>query len=101
MLAITKLDVLDKFEELKICTSYEVNGAQVTDMPSDNDEITVAKPIYESMPGWKSSTCDARSFDELPENAKAYLNRLSELVDAKIGIISVGPNRDQTFTHNS
>ncbi|MCK5844428.1 MAG: adenylosuccinate synthase [Victivallales bacterium] len=100
MLAITKLDVLDEFEELKICVAYEVNGERVTDMPSDNDEITVAKPIYETAPGWMSSTCEAKSFDELPKNAQTYLKRLSELVDAKIGIISVGPNREQTFMHN-
>jgi adenylosuccinate synthase len=96
-LAITKLDVLDGFEELKICVAYDVNGERVTDMPSDNDEIAVAKPIYETAPGWMTSTCDARSFSELPENARAYLKRLAELVDSQIGIISVGPNRDQTF----
>lgn len=97
-LAITKLDVLDGFEELKICLEYKVDGHRVTDMPSDNDEIAAANPVYETMPGWTSSTCEARSFSELPEKAQAYLNRLSELVDASIGIISVGPNRDQTFT---
>ena len=96
-LSITKLDVLDTLEELQICTSYDVNGKTVTDMPSDNDEITVAKPQYESMPGWQSPTTEARSFEELPENAQKYLKRIAELVDAKIGIVSVGPNRDQTF----
>jgi len=96
-LSITKLDVLDTLEELKICTAYEVNGKTVTDMPSDNDEITVAKPIYETMPGWQAPTTEARSFDELPEKAQLYLKRIAELVEAKIGIVSVGPNRDQTF----
>ncbi len=96
-LSITKLDVLDDFSELKICTAYEVNGKTVTDMPSDNDEITVAKPIYETMPGWQTPTTEARSFDALPEKAQNYLKRISELVKADIGIVSVGPNRDQTF----
>lgn len=96
-LSITKMDVLDDLEELKICTAYEVNGKTVTDMPSDNDEITVAKPIYESMPGWQTPTTECRSFNDLPENAQKYLKRIAELADAEIGIISVGPNRDQTF----
>ena len=96
-LSITKMDVLDDFDELKICTAYDVNGKTVTDMPSDNDEITVAKPIYETMPGWKAPTTECRSFDALPEKAQNYLKRIAELVNADIGIISVGPNRDQTF----
>jgi adenylosuccinate synthase len=97
-LSITKLDVLDDLAEIKVCTAYEVNGKVVSDMPSDNDEITVAKPIYETMPGWQSPTTEARSFDELPEKAQSYLKRIAELVKSDIGIISVGPNRDQTFT---
>ena len=96
-LTITKLDVLDDFAELKICTSYDVNGKIVSDMPSDNDEITVAKPIYETVPGWQAPTTEARAFDELPENAQKYLKRIAELVKADIGIVSVGPNREQTF----
>ena len=96
-LAITKLDVLDGFDELKICTAYKVNNKTVTDMPSDNNEITVAEPIYEVMPGWDQPTVDARSFEELPMNAQKYLLRIAELVRSNIGIISVGPNRDQTF----
>jgi adenylosuccinate synthase len=96
-LSITKMDVMDDLEEIKICTSYDVNGTIVTDMPSDNDEITVAKPIYETMPGWQVPTTECRSFEELPEKAQKYLKRIAELVDANIGIISVGPNREQTF----
>jgi adenylosuccinate synthase len=97
-LAITKLDVLDGFEEINVCVAYEVDGKRVEDMPSDTRDISAAKPIYETMPGWRSSTCGARSFDELPDNAKRYLERISELVDAEIGIVSVGPNREQTFS---
>ena len=97
-LTITKLDVLDGFKELKICTAYDVNGKIVTDMPSDNEEIKVAKPVYKTLPGWESSTCNCRSFDELPENAQKYLKYIGELVKSNISIISVGPNRDQTFS---
>ena len=96
-LAITKLDVLDSFETIHICTAYEVDGVRCDDMPSDTAEITRAVPVYDSMPGWNSPTTSANSFDELPENAQKYLKRIAKLVNAKIGIVSVGPNRSQTF----
>ena len=66
-------------------------------MPSDTDEICAAEPVYETMAGWQQTTSDARSFKELPKNARNYLKRIEELTEAEIGIISVGPNRDQTF----
>lgn len=96
-LAITKLDVLDALDEINICVAYEVDGERLVDMPADTLDIVKSKPIYETMPGWKASTADARTFEALPEAARNYLNRLAELVDARIGVISVGPNRDQTF----
>ncbi len=96
-LAVTKLDVLDMLPEIKICTAYRINGKKTTAMPSDTDDITAAVPVYETMPGWQQTTSDARSFKALPKNAQKYLKRISELAGAKIGIISVGPNRDQTF----
>ena len=97
-LAITKLDVLDSFETIYICTAYEVDGVRYEDMPSDTEEIARAIPIYESMPGWNSLTTEARAFGELPENAQKYLTTIAKLVNADIGIISVGPNRSQTFS---
>ncbi|MFZ2654240.1 MAG: adenylosuccinate synthase [Victivallales bacterium] len=96
-LAVTKLDVLDMLPEIKICTAYRINGKKKTVMPSDTDEITAAVPVYETMPGWQQATSNARSFKQLPKNAQRYLKRISELAGAKIGIISVGPNRAQTF----
>lgn len=96
-LAITKLDVLDSFEELKVCVAYEVDGVKLADMPSDTDDIIKAKPVYETLPGWNTSTRDARSFKQLPPAAQAYLTYIAKLVDAQIGIVSVGPNRSQTF----
>jgi len=97
-LAITKLDVLDSFDTIYICTAYEVDGIRYEDMPSDTDEIARAIPLYESMPGWNALTTSANSFDELPVNAQKYLIKISQLVNSDIGIISVGPNRSQTFS---
>ncbi len=96
-LAVTKLDVLDMLPEIKICTAYKINGKKTLSMPSDTEEISVAVPLYETMPGWQQTTCHARSFKSLPRNAQKYLKRISELTETKLGIISVGPNRDQTF----
>lgn len=96
-LAITKLDVLDNQEELKICTGYEINGQITEDMPSDTLALNELTPVYESMPGWKCSTADVRCYYDLPANARKYLERIADLVDAEISIISVGPKREQTF----
>ncbi|MCP3967950.1 MAG: adenylosuccinate synthase [Lentisphaerae bacterium] len=96
-LAITKLDVLDNLTELCICTAYEVDGETVTDMPTDAETLNKVKPIYETMPGWQSSTAEVKSWADLPENARNYLDRIAELVEANIAIVSVGPKRAQTF----
>jgi len=97
LLAITKLDVLDDLETLQICVAYELNGERIIDMPSDLVDISAVKPIYEEMPGWQSSTVDVACWDELPENAKRYLERICDLTGGKIHILSVGPKRAQTF----
>jgi len=96
-LAVTKVDVLDGLEEIKICVAYKIDGKTVYDMPSDTEDIKKAEPVYESMPGWSESTCECENFSDLPMNAQKYLTRIAELVDARIGIVSVGPNREQTF----
>ncbi len=96
-LAVTKLDVLDESAMLKICTAYNVDGRIVEEMPSDITEISRAIPVYENVPGWQTSTSDSSSWEQMPENAKSYLERVSELVGAGIGIVSTGPERDQTF----
>jgi adenylosuccinate synthase len=97
-LAMTKLDVLDNLPELKICTAYELNGEVVKEFPTSAKDAEAVKPIYETMPGWMCSTEEVRAWDDLPENARNYLARIAELVDAKIGIVSVGPKREQTFS---
>ena len=96
-LAVTKLDVLDDLAEIKICTAYEIDGVVTTEFPTQASALERVKPVYESMAGWQCKTSDARCWEDLPENAKKYLNRIAELVEAEIGIISVGPNREQTF----
>ena len=97
LLAMTKLDVLDGMESLKICVAYEIDGKRYDYYPSDTAMLARVKPVYETMPGWNCSTQDARCMEDLPENARAYLARIAELVEAKVGIVSVGPKRDQTF----
>ena len=96
-LAFTKLDILDGFETLKIAVAYEVDGRQVTDLPADSEAFSRAKPIYEEMPGWQESTAAARTWEQLPKAAQAYLRRLEQLIGGRTFIISVGANRDQTF----
>ena len=96
-IAITKMDVLDALEEIKICTGYEVNGEVTSIMPVEAEDLYVAKPIYETMPGWQAPTTEARSMDELPEAAQKYLARVAELCGAKVSIVSVGPGREATF----
>lgn len=96
-LAITKLDVLDTLEELSICTAYQLDGEVIHEMPTNAEALSRVKPIYETMPGWCQSTAEARSMNDLPENARKYLARIAELVDAEVAIVSVGPRRDQTF----
>lgn len=96
-LAITKLDVLDSFEELRICCGYsDSKGRNYKEMPDmhlfENEEI---KPIYEVWPGWETSTTEARTWDELPKNARNYLKRISELVGKPFKYVSVGPERSQ------
>ncbi|HEY63953.1 MAG TPA: adenylosuccinate synthase [Caldilineae bacterium] len=93
-LAITKLDVLDSFPEIKICVGYRLDGEVIKHVP-DTPVLEQVTPVYETWPGWQTSTRDARTWDDLPEAARAYLNRISELAGVPIQYISVGPERDQ------
>lgn len=96
-MAITKIDVLDTFEKISVCTSYEVNGVIHQTIPNQLLEVEAAKPIYETLPGWQSDTTKCKTWDELPENAQKYLLRLAELIDVKIGLVSVGPRREESI----
>ena len=97
-LAVTKLDVLDGFAKVAICTGYEIGGKVTDRFPASIEELAAAKPVYEWHDGWQCDISGARSWEELPANARKYLERAAELVRSKIAIISVGPRRDQTFS---
>ncbi|ERP31070.1 adenylosuccinate synthase [Chitinivibrio alkaliphilus] len=96
--ALTKLDVLTGFSEIKICTHYEVDGKKTEQYPALTEEVERAKPIYEIMPGWTEDISSCRSFSELPSAAKNYVLRLQELCyNVPISLVSVGPGRDETI----
>lgn len=96
-LAVTKLDVLSGHESLKIATSYDLKGKQVTAMPSNIHEASSVTPVYESLEGWKEDVEHVRDFDDLPAKAKDYIKRVEELVDVPAYIVSVGPDREETL----
>lgn len=96
-LAITRLDILDQFDEIKMCVAYKYKGNIIDEIPANLRIFGQVEPVYETFKGWKSDTSGIRNYDELPENAKIYLKRLSEVSEIKIGFVSVGPNRDQTI----
>ena len=98
-IALTKLDVLSAFDELKICVAYECDGETYDYFPMQQSVLFHAKPVYKTMPGWKGEDITkAKSFEDLPANAQAYIEELERLSGVKATIISVGPDRDQTFT---
>jgi len=92
-IALMKLDVLDGFEEIKVCVAYEINGKRIDYVPYDLED---AKPIYKSFKGW-NKTEGVRDFDELPQNAKDYIVALEEMVSCKMGIVSTSPDREDTI----
>lgn len=95
---LTKLDVLDSFDEINICVGYEIDGKKITKFPSNAALLAVTKPIYESISGWKCSISACKSFAELPVAAQNYVFKLEKEIGCSIGIISVGPGREQTIT---
>jgi adenylosuccinate synthase len=98
-LAITKLDVLDGFEEIRVCTAYrdKQTGKIYKDLPSIGSIFQRMEPIYDSFPGWQASTSDCRTYADLPLAARKYLEFLAEQLDVSIALVSVGPKRDQTI----
>ncbi len=96
-LAIMKLDILDGFDKIKICTGYRLDGQTLTSFPATGDELERIEPIYETIDGWKKPTTGIRNYRELPHAARAYLRRIEELSGVAISLISVGPARDQTL----
>jgi len=96
-LCITKLDVLDGLDEIKICVGYRLHGKAVDILPLDADDIVACKPEYETFPGWKESTAGLTQWDQLPRNARLYLERVQACIGAPIDMVSTGPDRDHTI----
>ena len=96
-IALTKLDVLDELDEIKICTAYEINGKKIDYLPAAVDDQLKVKPIYKTYDGWKSSTVGIKNFDELPKNAKIYIQDLEKFIETKISSISTSPEREDTI----
>lgn len=96
-LAVMLLDVLAQLPEIKICTAYEIDGRRTTQFPSHVDDLRRVVPVYETMPGWQEEITAVRRLADLPPKARAYLDRLSELVGRPIDVVSVGPDRAQTM----
>ena len=96
-IALTKLDVLDDLEEIKICVQYELHGKKIDYLPSASEDQFNIKPIYKTFPGWKTKTQGIRHMKDLPENAKKYIYALEDFIGAKISSISTSPERDDTI----
>ena len=96
-IALTKLDVLDQLDEIKMCIAYEINGKKYDYLPASVDDQFMAKPIYKSFEGWKSSTVGIKKFEDLPENAKNYIKELEKFVETRISSISTSPERNDTI----
>ncbi|MGI8466998.1 MAG: adenylosuccinate synthase [Pyrinomonadaceae bacterium] len=95
--ALTKLDVLDALDEIKVCVGYEINGKRIETFPAVSIDLAQIKPIYETLEGWKSETLGITKIEELPDNARKYVEFLSNSIGVEIGLISTGPERDQTI----
>ena len=99
-IALTKIDVLDSFEEIKVCVGYNLNGQQIGYFPSSEFDQDKIEPVYESFKGWNSTTTGIDDFKDLPEQAQKYVNRISELTETKIDLVSTSPKREDTILIN-
>ena len=96
-IALTKLDVLDELEEIKMCIAYEIKGKKINYLPASTYEQLNIKPVYKSFNGWKSSTKGIKKFDDLPDNAKLYVTELEKFLETKVSSISTSPERNDTI----
>lgn len=96
-LIVTKLDVLDGFEEIKVCTGYKVHGELIDTMPAENLLLEQIEPVYETLPGWSDPTCGVTTYDELPKTAREYVKFLEERTGVEVGCVSTGPERMETI----
>ena len=97
-ISVMLLDVLSGLEELKVCTSYEIDGEETNVFPSHVDDLRKVVPVYETIPGWSEELTGCRAMEELPSAARNYLDRVAQLVGCPIKMVSVGPDREQTIT---
>ncbi|WP_457677741.1 adenylosuccinate synthase [Thermovibrio sp.] len=100
-LVITKLDVLDAFSEIKVCVGYEVNGELIENFPSTAKELERVRPIYQTLPGWKSKTTHAKSWKELPKEAQNFIKFVEDYLGVPVVAVSTGPQRDETIVKGS
>ena len=98
---LTKLDVLSTWEKIPVCVAYDVDGVRVEELPASQSDFHHAKPIYEYLPGWMCDISSARTLEDLPENARAYVKFLEDISGAPMSAIGVGPGRDQTISVRS
>jgi adenylosuccinate synthase len=98
---ITRLDIMDVFPKLKICTGYKLDGKVIDNFPASVTALERCEPVYEEIPGWEKPTSDARMFSDLPLNAQRYIKRLEELLGCPVGLISVGARREETIVRES
>jgi adenylosuccinate synthase len=94
---LTRLDVLDEMDTVKICIGYKIGGRTVDRFPADAAALESCIPVYEELPGWKVNTSDARKAGQLPRNARRYIRRLEELIGCPFHVISIGPRREQSI----
>jgi adenylosuccinate synthase len=95
--ALTKLDVLDQFDTIKVCTGYAYKGQMLDELPANLEVFSECKPVYEELPGWNADITGARKFEDLPANAQTYVKRLEQLIGCPIVMVSVGPGRESTI----
>ncbi|MBO4345248.1 MAG: adenylosuccinate synthase [Victivallales bacterium] len=96
-IALTRLDILDSFDEIKLCVAYKLDGKVLDEFPASLDVLSRVEPVYETFKGWLTPTCDIQDYAALPANCRRYVERLAEVVGARIGMVSVGPERERTI----
>ncbi len=97
-IALTRLDILDEMETIKVCVAYEIDGKRVKHPPSDLALLELCHPVYEELPGWKTSICSIADFEELPPEAAQFVERVEEIVGARADVVGVGPSRAQSIS---
>ena len=96
-IALTKLDVLDELDEIKMCIAYKIDGKEIDYLPAAVEDQLKVKPIYKSFKGWKTKTRGIKKFDDLPKNAKNYIKELEKFIETKVSSISTSPERNDTI----